>query len=373
MNLEDLEDYRRELQEWRARLDRGFEELAGDDLPAILSNKAVAETYMTHPDRSRRIVAVWALASRWPHDEKTAELFTEAARCDEDIEVRAMAASELGSIFSSISDVKTGRFLAALAFDENEEPRVREGAYRGLFHLAGIPPYGQPDLIDFDLLRDADWEFVKSFLERSGMEEREAESDSYDLPDAVVFECRPVSAIRWVAAQGYGLFGAYVVLPLVVIPFVALLATSGVLRLVAAGPQWLRIVAPLATFVLCYGVLFWLSYFHPRGDYLVLHPRGFRVKITFRQHVVLFDDLETISFGLDSAVFRLSRGISGSLRLGQGTFVDELASTALNVHFKDGTQKVFKQFLARFEPEDTQRFLDYIGQHHGRLLQKESA
>jgi hypothetical protein len=173
--------------------------------------------------------------------------------------------------------------------------------------------------------------------------------------------------MRWVSAQGLGLLGAYLAMPVIILPFMALWPSVGVLYLVRNTPSWLRLSLFCICFALCYGTFLWLVYLQPRGDYLVLHTRGFRLRITFKRREVLFDDLQAITFGLQSKLLQIMRGGLRVVQPGQARFLDEIAFQAMNLHYKNGNKTVFKQFLVRFEPEDTGRFLEYIAQYHPEL------
>lgn len=167
----DKRDLQRNLHRIRARADREFEALAGSDLPKILSSKAVAETYLAHADKSRRLAAIWALTFRLAHDESTGDLFKGLVLNDPDTDVRAVAAANLGTVYYRTSNRTVGKFLATIVRDNNQDAKVREGAYRALYSLLGTPVYEQPPLSGFDFLRDVDWTLVAKFFEEDQLEQ----------------------------------------------------------------------------------------------------------------------------------------------------------------------------------------------------------
>lgn len=183
-----------------------------------------------------------------------------------------------------------------------------------------------------------------------------------------IFRCRPLSSMMWVSAQGLGVLGAYVALPFIIIPFFAMWPSLGVLLLLREEPRWLGLGAAGSCFLFCYAAFLWLVYFQPCGDYLVLHNNGFRLKITFKRREILFRDLIRITFGLESVMFDALTGFLHRFRPGQTRMIQEQASAAMNLYFRDGKKTVFKSFLFRFEPQDTQMFLDHVVKHHPELF-----
>jgi hypothetical protein len=185
-----------------------------------------------------------------------------------------------------------------------------------------------------------------------------------------VFRCRPLSPLQWVAAQGFGILGACVLMPFFLIPFFASWPALFALYLVGEGPDGLKFVVFVVCFLPCYLALFWLVYLQPRGDHLIVHREGFRLKITFKRREVLFRELRVIAFGLESALVRGVMGALRGVRPGQAAMLQEQASAAMNLHYKSGVKTVFKSFLLRFEPEGLQRFLDYLDEQHPELVQQ---
>lgn len=158
----EIGDMRGELRQMREGIVRRFELLAGDDLDNMLESPAAAEAFLSHPDASRRIAALWLLAEKWPHDEKTEALLLEACCHDDDAAVRAAAIAWIGQRYSGSRDIRIGDLLASLVADEHEFPRIRKQAYRSLLRLAGTVDH--PPLDDFDLDKEVDHDLVQSFL-----------------------------------------------------------------------------------------------------------------------------------------------------------------------------------------------------------------
>lgn len=179
----------------------------------------------------------------------------------------------------------------------------------------------------------------------------------------VVLRCRPLSPIRW-AAEELGVLVAYIVAPLFLIPFYAFWPAMGVLYMVLDRAQWVKITAFTCCFVTVYAIMIWFCYFLPRGDYLVLHENGFRLKILFRPWGIPFGELRSITFGLVSVDFG---AVTNALALVRPAMLRELSNAALNLHYKNGRKVVFRSFLHRFEAEDLQTFLNYVAEHHPEL------
>jgi hypothetical protein len=208
----------------------------------------------------------------------------------------------------------------------------------------------------------------------SGQAEAEGHTGEASVLGPEVLRCRPTSPMTWVASQGLGLLGAYLVLPLVILPFFALWPAVGVLRLLQDGPAWLQKASALGCFASVYACLVWLVYLQPRGDYLVLCQRGFRLKITtFKPREVLFEELRAISFGLNKPGFiRGAEAVARLVRPGFMAMVDEMGSAAMNLHYRNGKTVVFKSFLHRFVPEDTKQFPAHLAKEHPELLPDDS-
>ncbi len=162
----DINEFRREIREKRECLQQEFLSLAGDDLDAMLVSRSATESFLQHPDKSRRLAALWILANHWPSDETTREKFQEVIARDDDVEVRAVAAGRLGEICKDSQDDRIGKYLATLVVDKNEHIKVREEAYRALYWVVGISVFDHPLLVDFDFPKNADRKFISSFLGR---------------------------------------------------------------------------------------------------------------------------------------------------------------------------------------------------------------
>ncbi len=162
----NIHEFRRELKETRSFLESYFESFAGDDLPEMLSTKSAAQAFVTHPNKDRRVAALFVLTYRWPHDQTTADAFLAAAVSDDDVEVRALAVGFLPRIYSTTGNDKSiPRFLAHQIVRENIDIRIRENAYRALCEIAELPVWEHPPLLGFIFLRDVNWGFVSRFLE----------------------------------------------------------------------------------------------------------------------------------------------------------------------------------------------------------------
>ena len=185
-----------------------------------------------------------------------------------------------------------------------------------------------------------------------------------------IFRCRPLPPMKWVAAQamGNGFVFAWIALPFGILPFFAMWPSMGAAYLVQDAAPPVKFGVFFACFIPIYAALFWLVYLQPRGDHLIVFQRGISVKITFKWRDLFFDELSGITFGLESATYDAFVGGLRWVRPGQAASLAGHGNAAINFYFKDGGKTVFKSFLLRFEPEDTQRFLDYLAEHHPRLF-----
>lgn len=189
----------------------------------------------------------------------------------------------------------------------------------------------------------------------------------------VILQCRPLPSVEWVANQGLGLVGAYVLMPAFLIPFFAAWPAGGCLLYLAdKTPLWLARAAGGLSFGLAYSLLFWLVYFQPRNDHLILCQHGFKVKFFLDNRTVLFRDLKAVTFGSEDAILDGFVTFLSVIKRHQANMLQELASAAMNLRFKDGDADSFKNILNRFEPEDLQEFLIYLAEHHPELFREES-
>jgi hypothetical protein len=134
------------------------------------------------------------------------------------------------------------------------------------------------------------------------------------------------------------------------------------------------VLATLAIAVIgTYSLIVWLVYLQPRGDYLIVYERGFRIRMSFKSREVKFTDLRAITFGLQSAFAEAAIGALALIKRGRATAVRAMAEAMMTVHYQNGRTVSFKMFLFRFKPDDTARFLEYVKRHqptHGQPPQE---
>jgi HEAT repeat protein len=130
----------------------------------MLKDRHTTERYLRDSDRNARCAALCLLMDHWGPDETFARVCEEMAFADPDVQVRCAAVTILGSYYQGTNNARMGEILAKLAKDEASDLKVREAAYRSLYTLCGLPSWECPPLVNFQLLRDADWQFVDSFI-----------------------------------------------------------------------------------------------------------------------------------------------------------------------------------------------------------------
>jgi hypothetical protein len=116
-----------------------------------------------------------------------------------------------------------------------------------------------------------------------------------------ILTCQRLSIAQSLALNESGWFMNWVLIPFVCMPQLAL-AIGGMpffvlITVINADAEQLRAGLMLGGTVLVYAFFIWRFYWVPRGDYLILHQLGFRIRIGLRTANVLFDDLHDIVVG----------------------------------------------------------------------------
>lgn len=171
-----------------------------------------------------------------------------------------------------------------------------------------------------------------------------------------ILRCRPLRPTRF-DAPGFSVITKYVILPALVL-VLAIFAVAGVFgigsliaflltddglgRSTARAFFWL--VVPV------YVVSIWWFYFFMyrklREDCLIVCQGGFRLKYGDQACAPLFDEVAELDVGRDSST----------------------GAWNINVVLHSGDKITFPGCLLRFEPEDMEKFFDYIEQRHPKLL-----
>jgi hypothetical protein len=136
------------------------------------------------------------------------------------------------------------------------------------------------------------------------------------------------------------------------------------------GPVWLKQGGSFAVFALTYALFVWGLYFFPRSDYLILHEEGFQVKIGFKHRRFRFDQVRSITFGLKGPMVKGLQAMLAWFNAGKPSLTSLALLSAINLHFKSGREGIVRQFLLRFEPDDTEKFFQWIADRHPELLQE---
>jgi hypothetical protein len=167
-----------EIKNLRARLAAEFQRLAGDSLSLMLESRESAEGYISHCDPSCRCAALCVLMDHWGPDKKLARICEKMALTDPDTQVRCLALTKLALCYKGTGNARIGGLLATLAANESADLKLREAAYRYLFVLCGRPLFEWPPLNGFELLRDANWDFVAEYRRPKAAAEPRCEEDT---------------------------------------------------------------------------------------------------------------------------------------------------------------------------------------------------
>ena len=193
------------------------------------------------------------------------------------------------------------------------------------------------------------------------------EASANDPLGTEIFRCRPRSPLRNVGGDGPGFVFMSAFFLLFAFPLCA--AFFGGWAWFAAKGVWEGqprevVLAILAIAVIgVYLLIIWLVYLHPRGDYLVVHERGFRIRMSFKSRMIKFSDLREVTFGLHSAFMEAAIGALAVVKPGRARGARAMAEAMMTVHYQNGRKTSFKMLLFRFESDDTVRFIEYIKQH----------
>jgi hypothetical protein len=149
-----------------------------------------------------------------------------------------------------------------------------------------------------------------------------------------VFSCRRLPGYKVLWAQGFllGWFIYYALGPFVMLPYVALMTSMVVFF--ALGYDIEAMMGPGfgAVMAAWYLAFFYFAYVRPLGDRLVLHEKGMRVRLGFRQLSVPFGSVERLYLGrVPSAV---EAGLRTALSLpkpGRAAWIASLDGTAMTV------------------------------------------
>ncbi len=164
----------REVDELTAQMDNDFrtfwQACVGDRVKEMLECRAGADKCLTDEDSRVRQVAIKVLSWHWNarHEELFRSALERMGVQDPDVEVRETAIREIGLSYRGTDDVRVGRMLARMVYDEALAAELRGSAYRALLDLRWIPgpqpPPSDPLPPPLRIPEDIDWSLVDSFL-----------------------------------------------------------------------------------------------------------------------------------------------------------------------------------------------------------------
>jgi hypothetical protein len=147
------------------RMIESLEEYSGKLVVRKLScSESIAIQHLCHPRPKYRYAALCLLEWKWQLTQDVADLCEDLALSDPDLHVRHAAVMNLSAYYMRSGNMRIGNLLATIVYNEKEDMRVREGAYRVLFGLSEEFEWNRPPLFDFRFPADVDWAFVDSFV-----------------------------------------------------------------------------------------------------------------------------------------------------------------------------------------------------------------
>jgi hypothetical protein len=201
--------------------------------------------------------------------------------------------------------------------------------------------------------------------------EGEKQGSVEDRLGPVVLNCRARTLRHWLSGQGFGPLYFYVALPGIIAFFALWLAAPGILLMEERPPSIARPVL-ISWYVVSCILLAFAVYITPRWDYLVLHERGFRCRITFKRRTILFEELSGVFYGRPQG--KLEQLLHSGLRFANPSVVtwgSNMSDTALTIFYNENSKPdVFKTFFIRFELADITEFCDYIVANYPRLSEQ---
>ena len=134
----------------------------------FLDAREVVEHHLYHADPQFRYVALDVVGKHW----HLVEHWHTAVRFlihDIDADCRRMGASVLGSLMRDTQDMQTLHILATIVANAYENTYVRQTAYSAMRQIVHYDVQEQWAMSrgSYDLQRDADWEWVATFLSYS--------------------------------------------------------------------------------------------------------------------------------------------------------------------------------------------------------------
>ena len=155
----------RGLRRVQERIQEECRRLVGKELDKMMLSREETERYLTHSSPDLRYVALRLLAVHW----KSGKVASEAAQqilFDKTLasRLRVTAMQVLGTVYRNTNDRRIGELFGQIVLDDAEDPALRRQAYFGLHFLRGTPLLTRPDR-RFTFPDDADWGFVRSFLD----------------------------------------------------------------------------------------------------------------------------------------------------------------------------------------------------------------
>jgi hypothetical protein len=171
---EEIEELRRDFcklqQEFKElddvnkpHLDAWLRGLVGSHLDVLLQDQQETLRCLTHINPDFRRVALHLACDHWDLTDQIAAQSEKMALTDPNDGVRETAIGTLGSCYSGTKDLRVGKLLATIAYDERQTEAIRVRAFTALIRLHGILEYTGSRLFSIHSLPDIDWKFVDQY------------------------------------------------------------------------------------------------------------------------------------------------------------------------------------------------------------------
>jgi hypothetical protein len=123
-------------------------------------NEATALEHLSHPKAKYRFAALDLLYIKWRLTQEAADICEDLVESDPDANVRALAATCLGSYYLGSGNRRISELLARIVSNVDENLEVRRSAYWSLFPLQENHRWERPNVLNFQFPQDVNWPFV---------------------------------------------------------------------------------------------------------------------------------------------------------------------------------------------------------------------
>jgi hypothetical protein len=143
-------------------------ELAGTNLPKMMSDRSFAESLLQSTDVNTRKAALLVLSDHWGATKALTTQFRTISETDPEIGARILAIRKLATANKKSRDKAIAVMLGRVVQDSTLPNELREIAYEALFEVVDAPVDTWPEMrrlaSSFSFPSDVDWQWIDSIL-----------------------------------------------------------------------------------------------------------------------------------------------------------------------------------------------------------------